>query len=37
MSSDDTIRVMLIDDDESAQVLVEAALGQMRSSSFHLD
>ena len=37
MPSDDTIRVLLIDDDEAAMLLTKAILGEIPSSSFHLD
>ena len=35
--SDDTIRVLLIDDDETAMLLANTILEQIPSSSFHLD
>ena len=37
MPSHDTIRVLLIDDDEAAMLLTDAILGEIPSSSFHLD
>ena len=37
MQNDDTIRVLLIDDDEAAMLLASAILEQIPSSSFHLD
>ncbi len=37
IQSDDTIHVLLIDDDEAAMLLANAILEQIPSSSFHLD